>query len=95
MSSFTKLRAILSGFTNFHFPSPEIEKIAKERAKICSTCEHANPDHPFKLLLDDNSTKEIKNLGCKVCGCLLSAKVRQLFEGCPLKKWKDQQNEKL
>jgi hypothetical protein len=87
MRSLNKLKAILSGLTNFYFPTKAIEKIAKDRAVICSKCEHANPEHPFKLLLEDNSTQEIKGMGCNICHCLLSAKVRQLLEPCPLKKW--------
>lgn len=87
MNGWSKLRAIVSGFKNYHFPSEKIELIAKERAKICASCEHSNPSHAFKLLLEDQSTQDINGMGCNICHCLLSAKVRQLFEGCPLKKW--------
>lgn len=87
MSGWTNLRAIVSGFKNYHFPNAEIEKIAKERAKICASCPYANPEHPFKLLLDDNRTQEIKGMGCNICGCLLSAKTRQLLNDCPEGKW--------
>ena len=87
MEPWKKLNAIVTGFLNYNFPNESIEKIAKDRAKICAECVHANPEHPFKLLLDDQTTQDINGLGCDICHCLLSAKVRQLFEGCPLKKW--------
>ena len=87
MNGWRNLRAIVSGFKNYNFPTPEIEKMAKDRAKICAACPHANPDHPFKLLLDDQSTKEISGYGCDICHCLLSAKVRQMLDRCPEKKW--------
>lgn len=87
MNGWRKLKAIISGFKNFSFPTESIEKIAKERAVICAGCPESNPNHPFKKMIDDQSTIEIKGMGCNVCNCLLSAKVRQLFEGCPLKKW--------
>lgn len=87
MNEWIKLRAIIQGFKNLKFSSDSIEKIAKERAVICAKCEHSNTEHPFKLLLEDQSTQDINGMGCNICHCLLSAKVRQLFEGCPLKKW--------
>jgi hypothetical protein len=89
-SGWRKLRAIVSGFKNYRFKNEYFENLAKERAKVCAACPEANPEHPFKLLLDDNVTVEpIKGMGCKICNCYLPAKVRQAFEGCPLKKWKE------
>lgn len=35
-----KLQEIYSGWKNLIWKNPEIEKIAKERAKICSVCPH-------------------------------------------------------
>lgn len=87
MSGISTLRAIVSGFKNYNFPTPAMETLAKERARICADCKEANPDHPFSNLLEDNRTVEIKGLGCNICHCLLSAKVRQLYDGCPLEKW--------
>ena len=87
MAGLRTLRAIVQGFKNYHFPNEQVEKQAKERAIICASCKHANHDHPFKLLLQDNSTKEIKGLGCDICHCLLSALVRQYLKSCPIKKW--------
>lgn len=85
-----KFEAITQGFKNFVFPNEYMEKLATERAKICSTCEHADPNHKFKKWVPaDNRTKEIKGMGCSLCGCLLSAKVRQVLESCPdkPKRW--------
>ena len=87
MDAANKLLAITEGFKNYLFPMPIIEELATERAKICADCDKADPEHPFKKLLDDNRTEEIKGMGCSVCNCLLSAKVRQLREKCPLDKW--------
>lgn len=87
MDYVTNLKAIVSGFKNYKFPSKTMEELAKERAKICATCEYANPNHPFKKMIDDQRTEIINGMGCNICGCLLSAKVRQLFTDCPEKKW--------
>jgi hypothetical protein len=87
VSVIRKLRAIVSAYKNYAFPNEEIEQMAIGRAKICAKCDHANPDHPFKLLLDDNRTKDIKGLGCDICHCPISAKIRQIYTGCPEKKW--------
>lgn len=81
------LQAIVEGFKNYTFKTPEMEKVATERAKICAACEHANPNYPFKILKEDGATVPIEGLGCNKCGCLLSAKVRQMLSACPEKKW--------
>lgn len=82
----TKLAAIYSGFKNFAFPNEHFEELAKVRAQICAKCEYADPNHPFKVI-EDKRTKEISGMGCSVCRCLLSAKVRQVFESCPKNFW--------
>lgn len=33
-----KLASIIDGFSNYIWPNPEVEKIALERADICSQC---------------------------------------------------------
>lgn len=86
-SGFRKLRAIVSGFKNYAFPNEHFEKLAKERAKICAQCPHANPKKMFRKLLPDNSITHIEAAGCDICGCLLSAKVRQIIEPCPDGRW--------
>lgn len=80
-------QAITEGFKNYTFKIPEMEKLAVERAKICAACPHANPEYPFKLLKEDGETEPIQGMGCNICGCLLSAKIRQMISGCPEKKW--------
>ena len=87
MAGIRTLRAIIQGFKNYNFPDEEVERIAKERARICAGCEFADHNHPFKLMLEDGRTENIKGLGCQICHCLLSAKVRQFLQSCPLKKW--------
>ncbi len=84
MDSLKKLAAITSGFTNFVFPTEYHEKLATSRAEECSNCPHANPEHQFKKWLPkDNKIEKISGMGCDLCGCLLSAKVRQVLEKCP------------
>ena len=88
MSKIEILKQIIEGFKNYNFPSEESEKIAMERAAVCASCEFANPNHPFRKLLDDNRIETINGLGCKKCGCLLSAKTRSPLSSCPENKWK-------
>lgn len=79
-----KFQAITQGFKNFVFANEYIEQLATERAKICADCPHANPEYKFKKWLpEDNKTEQISGMGCNLCGCLLSAKVRQMLESCP------------
>lgn len=88
MSVSKKLISIFRGWKNFKFPSKEIETLAKKRAEICSKCPHANAKHPFKLFVpQDRKTASISKLGCEICGCLISAKVRSPLEKCPQEKW--------
>lgn len=84
MNPVEKLKSILTGIKNAHVENPEIEKRAEKRAKLCAECPHANPEHPFKaFIVPENRIMEIKNMGCDLCGCLLSAKVRSPLERCP------------
>lgn len=83
MSSLKNLRAIVSGWKNYVFPSETIELLAKERAKICASCEHFVPDKIFKSQLPDRSITEIQGIGCGLCNCPLSTKLRQVIQMCP------------
>jgi hypothetical protein len=86
--SLKNFAAITSGFTNFIFKSEFHEKLAISRAEECSKCPNADPEHKFKKWLPkDNRIEEINGMGCKLCGCLLSAKVRQVLEKCPDGRW--------
>lgn len=81
--------AIISGFKNFVFPSEEMERIANARADVCSRCPDMNPEHKFRKLLPDDKIEIINGAGCNRCGCLLSAKVRQMIQSCPEGKWEE------
>jgi len=81
-----RLKAIISGFTNYVFPNSEMEALALERAAICAVCPFA-VEARLKQLLPDDTIKEIDGLKCSDCGCILSAKVRQMYDSCPQKKW--------
>jgi len=81
-----RLKAILSGFINYTFMNKEIEELAIKRAMICSVCPSAI-DTILKQILPDSSIKEIEGLKCSDCGCILSAKVRQIIDSCPQNKW--------
>lgn len=66
-----KLSAIVEGWKNFIFHDPEIEKIALERAKICSTC----PSNKFSICGE---------CGCMLSAKTRSTKSTNV---CPLNKW--------
>ena len=59
--------------------------LARERAKHCSSCDHARAGS-FEKLIGDKII-EIKGLKCDLCRCPLSPKLRSTNEKCPLKKW--------
>lgn len=82
-----KLQSIISGYKNYKFPVPSMETLAKERAKICSECVNCKEKAILKVTLPDKRTQEIEGAQCTICKCPLSAKVRSLFEKCPLNKW--------
>lgn len=81
--------AIISGWKNVIFKNKDIEELANVRAKICASCPEANKKYKFKQFLPGEkiATKEIEGLACNVCGCPLSAKIRQVLENCPQDKW--------
>lgn len=86
--SIRKFRQIIEGFTNYTFSSETIEEMAKVRAKKCASCQEANPKFIFQKF-KDNVLTDIEGMGCNLCRCLLSAKVRSVMEKCPHpdKKW--------
>lgn len=88
MNPAEKLKSIITGIKNAHLKDPEIEKMAEGRAVICSECEFADPNHPFKFFVPaEKALKEINGLGCGKCHCLIQAKVRSPLEKCPKGKW--------
>jgi hypothetical protein len=83
LSVTTKLELILNGFKNLAFPNPEVEKIAKERAKICAECEHN------KIINTILGIKPFSYNGCDICKCYINAKVRSVkpTNKCPDGRW--------
>lgn len=82
-----KFNEITSGWINLKFPSPEIEEMAKKRAKICSKCPEAVPGTWLQAIVGDDQIKEISGLKCRLCNCPLSAKDRSPDSSCPIDKW--------
>lgn len=76
-----KLERIAEGWNNVVFKSPTVEKLAKIRAKICSTCPHAVESSWLQNIGD--SLQEIKGLKCDLCNCPLSAATRSITKSCP------------
>jgi hypothetical protein len=76
---------ILEGWTNFMVKSEVTEHLAGERAKHCSVCPHAKDRMLLSFLNDE--LKEIQGMGCNICGCPISAKIRSINEKCPLGLW--------
>lgn len=81
------LKQIKDGFKNYAFKDEDHEELALVRSKICAACPHANPKLIFKLMLPDKTLKDIEGLGCDICKCSLSAKVRSYLTSCPEDKW--------
>ena len=75
-----KFHAIASGYFNYAFPTPTMKELAEERARICSECPQCEPKAILKVILPDQTCKEIEGAKCMSCGCPLSAKVRQLLK---------------
>lgn len=76
---------IISGWSNYVFPSVRFEIMAHSRAAICAGCDHAKKGK-FEALIKDN-IKEIEGIKCTLCGCPLSPKLRSAEEKCPENKW--------
>lgn len=81
-----KITNIVSGWKNYIFESPEIERLAHERASVCSCCEHAKKKPYLEFVGDD--IEEIKGYVCELCHCPLSGKCRSPQEKCEANKWK-------
>jgi len=64
---------ILAGMKNTVWKSPEVEDMAKDRAKVCAVCKKAYSNR----------------LGawCGVCSCYIPWKIRSPKEVCPEKYW--------
>lgn len=79
------------GVYNFLHPSPEMEKLAKERAEICFGCKNFidEPNDLFRVggelgVPHPDSIAELTNKSCDDCGCIISYKLRQNKKICEL-----------
>lgn len=79
-----KISNIVNGWKNVVFENPQAEALAKERAKICDTCEYASDAKNFDM--HKGKIVELKGY-CKDCGCPFKAKLRSINEKCNLGKW--------
>lgn len=79
------LKEIVAGWSNFIFPSAEIEAEARKRAKVCSKCDHAVTGSIMRFVGDDIEC--IEGLVCDLCDCPLSAKTRSMDSKCEAGKW--------
>lgn len=77
VSAIKKLGLIINGWSNFIWPSPEVEALAKERAKACAGCDH------IVWIAGIGA-------GCEKCFCPLVSKLRATGERCPEGKWEAQ-----
>jgi hypothetical protein len=81
------LSNIIAGWANLAFPSERVEKVAMQRASICSTCPHAVMLNGTHTITVDGVSTNVKGMKCDMCGCPLSAKIRALEDRCPIGKW--------
>lgn len=81
MNAIQKFKSIRQGWQNVVFLSPEVEKVAEARAKICSSCPHAVEDSFMQAI--GKLLKRVTGVKCNLCGCPISAKTRSMAEECP------------
>lgn len=79
------LKNLVNGWTNYVFENKEIEKLAYERAEICSKCP-SNLRGDILVMLNDK-LQSIKGRYCSECGCPLSPKIRGENSECDAGKW--------
>lgn len=79
----SRLQEIYEGWVNLLIPEeelkPYIEKVSRERMKICNKCEFHSKNHKTNR----------PDVHCTKCKCMLATKTRSLISECPLKppKW--------
>ncbi len=81
----SKLKNIIEGWKNAIWPNAEVEVLAAKRAIHCSACEHS-VEMLFEVI-QEKKIEEIKGMGCAMCLCPLTTKLRSPEEECPLEKW--------
>lgn len=70
------------GKSNFEHPTPCIDKLATERAKICADCEHFKTEPIKQFQVVDSNIPGLSKMYCEDCGCISSYKLRQSIEVC-------------
>lgn len=80
----SKLGSILQGWKSYF--TNETPDFAKDRAEICSECNHAK-EGSFEVILKETEIKEVEGLKCSLCNCPLVTKLRSEIERCPVDKW--------
>jgi hypothetical protein len=76
------LKNILTGAFNSVFVKEEIERVAKERERICEQCEWYSENAKLR----GYKTVRLDSF-CTDCLCNIHMKTRVLSEQCPMKKW--------
>lgn len=73
----SQVKEIIQGWKNLAFKNTKVEDIAVKRIELCTTCpDRSNYPNEFNI----SST-------CKICGCVLKAKVRSTNSKCPKDLW--------
>lgn len=73
-----KTSNIIEAYSNLIIKDEEVEKLSKERMKICLSC-----NNKTVILSIGNNTY----YACKFCNCPIDAKTRSKDEVCPIKLW--------
>ena len=79
------MKNIIDGWYHVLIKDPEIEVLAKERAKHCKSCKHAVTKKILKFV--DKKILEIEDKVCDLCDCPFIAKLRCKKEKCPINLW--------
>jgi len=78
---------IVAGFTNYAFPSEQVERLARTRAEICAGCPFVKYNGAINTISSGETITQVKGMYCDACGCGLSAKIRSPKNFCPKGKW--------
>ena len=79
------MKNIIDGWYYVLIKDPEIEALAKEKAKHCKGCKHAVTKKILKFVNKKNL--EVEDRVCDLCDCPLIAKLRSPNEKCPINLW--------
>lgn len=75
---------VLEGINNFNNENIAVEKLAKDRLKVCKKCPSFT-DEPIDFFrVSDNRIPQLSNKMCGECFCTLSYKLRQSSIKCKL-----------